>query len=99
MAEDSSKNVDGEIDVSGKMLTILFVGFAIIAVGVILLVLASFLGSSSGSVGGVIFIGPFPIVFGAGLDATWLIMIGIVIAVLMFVLFFVWRRKSWKVEV
>jgi uncharacterized membrane protein len=73
------------------------VGLGIIIVGVILVFLAAVLSGGSGSVGGVIFIGPFPIVFGAGPDATWLIVVSIVIAVLMFVLFFVLRRRgSWK---
>ena len=72
-------------------------GLGIIIVGVILVFLAAVLSGGSGSVGGVIFIGPFPIVFGAGPDATWLIVVSIVIAVLMFVLFFVLRRRgSWK---
>jgi len=81
------------------MLTVFFAGFAIIIVGIILVVLASVLGTGSGSVGGVIFIGPFPIVFGAGPDAIWLILISLTIAVLMLALFFVWRRRNWKLEV
>ena len=81
------------------MLTVFFAGFAIIIVGIILVVLASVLGTGSGSVGGVIFIGPFPIVFGAGPDAIWLILISLTIAVLMLILFFVWRRRNWKLEV
>jgi len=81
------------------MLTVFFAGFAIIIVGIILVVLASVLGTGSGSVGGVIFIGPFPIVFGAGPDAIWLILISLTIAALMLVLFFVWRRRNWKLEV
>ena len=87
-----------ENEVSGRILAVLFVGFAVIIVGVVLVVLASLLGGS-GSVGGVVFIGPFPLVFGAGPDAAWLIVISLVVAVLMFVLFFVWRRKSWRVSV
>jgi uncharacterized membrane protein len=78
------------------MLMVLFVGFAIIVVGVVFVVLASALGEGSVSAGGVIFIGPFPIVFGVGPDATWLIVISLVIAVLMLVLFFVWIRRSWR---
>jgi uncharacterized protein (TIGR00304 family) len=81
------------------MLMVLFVGFAIIVVGVVLVVLASALGEGSVSAGGVIFIGPFPIVFGVGPDAAWLIVISLVIAVLMLVLFFVWIRRSWKPRV
>ena len=81
------------------MLTVFFAGFAIIIVGIILVVLASVLGIGSGSVCGVIFIGPFPIVFGAGPDAIWLILISLTIAVLMLVLFVVWRRRNWKLQV
>ena len=81
------------------MLTVFFAGFAIIIVGVILVVLSSVLGGGSGSVGGVIFIGPFPLVFGAGPDAIWLILISLTIAVLMLVLFVVWRRRNWKLQV
>jgi uncharacterized membrane protein len=43
--------------------------------------------------GAVIFIGPFPIVIGAGPDATLLVLVGIVLAVLSVVVFFVLRRK------
>jgi uncharacterized membrane protein len=41
----------------------------------------------------VIFIGPFPIVFGAGPDATWLILISVVIAAVSAVAFWIGRRK------
>jgi uncharacterized membrane protein len=96
--EESPEDVETGVAVSGRMLTLFFVGFAVIVVGIILVVLASALSGGSGSVGGVIFIGPFPIVFGAGPDATWLIVISLVIAVLMLVLFFAWRRRYWKLE-
>lgn len=78
---------------------VLLVGFAIIVVGVVLVVLSSVLGGGSSSAGGVIFIGPFPIVFGVGPDATWLIVISLVIAVVMLVLVFVWIRSGWKPKV
>jgi uncharacterized membrane protein len=81
------------------MLMVLFVGFVIIVVGVVFVVLSSALGEGSVSAGGVIFIGPFPIVFGVGPDAAWLIVISLVIAVLMLVLFFVWIRRGWKPRV
>jgi len=78
------------------MLTVVLAGFAIIIVGAVLVIVAMLLNNSSGSVSGVIFIGPFPIVFGAGPDAIWLIAISIVIAVLMIVLPYVLRRRSLK---
>lgn len=92
--EDRKEGEDEGIEVSGRLLTFLFIGFAVIIVGVILVVVASLLAGGSSSVGGVIFIGPFPIVFGVGPEAAWLIVISIIIAVVMFVLFFLLRRKS-----
>ncbi len=93
--EKAPENTDEGVTVSGRFLMALFVGFAIIVVGIVLVFLAVALGGGgSGSVGGVIFIGPFPIVFGAGPDAMWLIVVGLVLAVLMFVLFFVLRRRA-----
>ena len=77
----------------------LFIGLGVVIIGIIIITVASVLGGSSGSVGGVIFIGPFPIVFGVGPDATWLIVISLVIAVLMFVVFLVMRRRgSWRFD-
>jgi uncharacterized membrane protein len=78
---------------------LLFLGFGIIIVGIIIIAVASVLGGGSGSVGGVIFIGPFPIVFGAGPSAMWLIIVSIIVAVLMFVLLFVMRRRGRLMEV
>ena len=92
-AEDNDEGVN----VSNKLLTILIVGFSVLVAGIVMVIVASALGGGSSSFGGVIFIGPFPIVFGAGLDAAWLIALSILIAVLMFTLFLVMRRKSWKV--
>ena len=92
--EDREEGEDEGIEVSGRLLTFLFIGFAIIIIGIILVVVASLLASGSSSVGGVIFIGPFPIVFGVGPEAAWLIVISIIIAVVMFVLFFLLRRKG-----
>jgi uncharacterized membrane protein len=75
-------------------MTLFFLGLGIVIIGIIIIAAASVLGGGAGSVGGVIFIGPFPIVFGAGPNAMWLIAVSIIIAVLMFVLFFVFRRRE-----
>jgi uncharacterized membrane protein len=71
----------------------LALGFGLIFVGGIIAVLAVAQGRGSGSSGVVIFIGPFPLVFGAGPDSGWLILIGVVIAVVSLVMFLVFRRK------
>jgi len=71
----------------------LAVGFGLIFVGGIIAGLAAAQGSGSGSAGVVIFIVPFPLVFGAGPDSGWLILIGVIIAVVSLVMFLVFRRK------
>ncbi|MEM3377462.1 MAG: DUF131 domain-containing protein [Candidatus Bathyarchaeia archaeon] len=45
------------------------------------------------SAGAVIFIGPFPIVIGAGPDTTLLVSFSIILAVIGIVIFFVMNRK------
>jgi uncharacterized membrane protein len=97
-SEEEAEEAAGGVDVSGRLLAVLFLGVAFVVVGVVLVAVASVLGRGSASVGGVIFIGPFPIVFGAGPEATWLIVVSLVIGVLMLVLFFVLRRRVWKVR-
>jgi len=73
---------------------VLSIGSILVFIGSVIMVLAVALGSSlSGNTGVIIFIGPFPIVLGAGPDANWLILIGIAIAALSLVLFWVMRRK------
>jgi uncharacterized membrane protein len=65
----------------------------LVFVGLVILVVASLVFGGSGSVGGIILIGPIPIVFGAGHDASWLIVISIILAVLSLVLFLVMNRR------
>lgn len=81
MTENYEENSGGTV--SGKGFWLLTVGFVLIFVGFLVVMVSSLLSSSgSGSVGGVILIGPIPIVFGSGPDAGWLILIGITIAIL-----------------
>jgi uncharacterized membrane protein len=78
---------------SGWFFWLLAAGFGLIFVGIIIVALAAAFNGNSGSAGVIIFIGPFPIVFGAGPDATWLILVGFTIAAISVVLFWVMRRK------
>ena len=71
----------------------LLLGLALVFVGVAVLVVASVVLGGSGSVGGVILIGPIPIVFGAGPDAGWLIGISIILTVVSLVLFLVMNKR------
>ncbi|MEM2767900.1 MAG: DUF131 domain-containing protein [Candidatus Bathyarchaeia archaeon] len=73
-------------------LLLLFMGFFIIIVGIILLAATAFFSEGSASFGGFVLIGPFPIVFGAGPEATWLALFAIILGVLsVVILLLMWR--------
>jgi len=81
------------ITVSSRLFGFLILGIALLLIGIVVLVVVSLILSRSGSVGVVIFIGPFPIVFGSGPNADWLILIGVILAVLSIVFFWVMNRR------
>ncbi len=85
------------VTVSNRLFTALTLGFLLIVAGVIVLVAAVALSGGSGSVGGVVFIGPIPIVFGAGPDSNWLIIISVVLAVVTLALFVIYSRRARRV--
>ncbi len=90
----SAQEAENEgITVSSRLFGFLILGIALVLIGIVILVVASLVIGSSGSVGVVIFIGPIPIVFGSGPNASWLILIGIILAVLSIVLFLVLNRR------
>ena len=97
MAEKANEETEideGEgIEVSNRFVLLLMLGFVVVIVGIILIAISSFEGGSV-SVGGAIFIGPFPIVFGAGPDVAWLIAISIILAFVSVLLFVLFRRKN-----
>jgi len=92
---EKSEGGDEGIQVSSGFFLLLMIGFGVVVIGIVLVLAAALLGGGSGSVGGVIFIGPFPIVFGAGPDAMWLIAISIAISVVMIVIFVLMRRRNY----
>ncbi len=70
-------------------------GLVVVFVGIAVLVVAKLTyGSGQSSFGGVIFIGPIPIVIGAGPNATWLILFALIIAALSILLLLFMRRRS-----
>jgi uncharacterized membrane protein len=71
----------------------LLLGIILVFAGIAVLVFASLVFGGS-SVGGVILIGPIPIVFGAGPDAAWLIAISIILTVVSVVLFLIMNRRT-----
>lgn len=81
------KNISTLFILAGMLLC--FVGFAIIFLASI----SSFtVASGNISTGGIIFIGPFPIVFGAGEYGLQLIWLSIVILVLMLIISYIFLR-------
>ena len=72
-----------------------FVGLAIIFAGIIAIIIASLINGSetSSSTGIIIFIGPFPIVFGSGPIAPWLILIAAVVMIISIIAFILLRRS------
>ncbi len=76
------------------LLILLFAGFAVLFAGILIVFAATASGGSgSSSTGVVIFIGPFPIVFGSGPNAGLLILIGVIIAVVSLLSFIVLQKK------
>ena len=72
----------------------MILGFVLVLVGItVILVTAVLYGGSSANFGGVIFVGPFPIVIGAGPDATLMVLLGIILAVLSVIMFLVMNRR------
>jgi len=77
-----------------KFFTLFILGFLTMFVGLILVTIAAIVSQrGSASFGGVIFIGPIPIVFGLGPGAQWLFLFAIILAVLSVVMFLSWRRR------
>jgi uncharacterized membrane protein len=82
-----------------KFLILFIIGFFIIFLGIIILMVAAMLYSQgSANFGGVIFIWFIPIVFGAGSEATWMIIFAIILAVLSIIMFLILRREIDKVK-
>lgn len=97
MFGDTDDPEEGGLEVSGRLFGFLVVGFLLVFAGIIVLVVVSVL-SGSGSVGGVILIGPIPIIFGSGPDAFWLVLIGVIVTVFCAVLFLVMNKRLGKNE-
>ena len=92
-AGEKSETDEEGITVSNRLFILLILGFAFITVGIITVLATATFNNGSTSFGGVIFIGPFPIVFGAGPDAAWPIAIGIAVAILSIIVFMIMRRR------
>ena len=97
LEERAPEEDEEEISTPKWLFVALIAGFALIIAGMLTVIAAaSFGGNASGSAGVVVFIGPFPIVFGVGPDAALLIVMGILLAVISIVFYFISKRRlSW----
>ncbi len=96
MGEDQERENDTREDsfASKKFIAFLFLGFALVIAGIIVMLFASGVGGGFGGFSGVIFIGPFPIVFGVGPNWYWLAGIGIAITAVSIILFVIMRKRA-----
>lgn len=96
MFDSEEETEEDGVAVSSRLLWFLILGIALVFIGIAVLAVASAVSSGSGSVGVVIFIGPFPIVFGSGPNAVCLILIGIILAVVSVIFFLVVSNRYGK---
>jgi len=92
MLSDEEAEEDGTT-ISGRLLGFLLLGIVLVFVGIAVLVIATLVLGGSGSVGGIILIGPIPIVFGSGPDAGWLIAISVILTVVSLALFLIMSKR------
>ncbi len=96
MQEDSKENQE-DIENPGlprRFFLLLATGMILVFAGALVIFAAAIAGGGGSTSGGVvIFIGPFPIVFGAGPDAGLLVLAGAILAAVCIALILFWRRK------
>jgi uncharacterized membrane protein len=95
LLSDEETTIKG-FGISRRLLGFLLFGIALVFVGLAVLIIASVVLGGSGSVGGVILVGPIPIVFGAGPEASWLIAISVIMTIISILLFLVMNRRNRK---
>jgi uncharacterized membrane protein len=82
------------VETSSKFFLLLIAGIIIVFVGIaVILITTVFSSGGSTSAGVIIFIGPFPIVIGAGPDVTWIVLFSIILAVLSVVVFLIMNKR------
>jgi len=71
-------------------------GFLLIFLGVIILMIAGLMGGTSQSFGLVVFIGPIPIILGAGKYSLLAILLAVLLTIFGIVLFVIFRK--WRLQ-
>jgi uncharacterized membrane protein len=76
-------------------LKLFLLGFALIFVGMILLIAHSAIyGNAQLSAGAIVFIGPLPIILGAGPHSLFAILLATILTIIAIVLFFTTRKRT-----
>ncbi len=70
------------------------VGLILILVGITLAVAATMLSGETVAAGGVIFIGPVPIVVGTGSCSIWTMVLAVVLAILGILMFVIYQKRA-----
>jgi len=99
MTDPIAKSEDNKSNRFPKFLMLFIIGFLIIFIGIIILMVALVLSGGSVNFGGIVFIGPIPIVVGVGPEVQWLILFSIILAVLTIIMFLLLRRKLERTSV
>ena len=87
------KEANDEVKITVTPVWLFLVGFVLMFVGVSILFVASALqGNVDISGGGIIFIGPIPIIFGTGTHAYLVIFLAAILTIIGFVMFFLMRK-------
>jgi uncharacterized membrane protein len=90
---EESTGANDEGAVSRKILMLFVAGFFMTFVGIIVLIVATlFYGGGSANFGALIFIGPIPIVVGAGPEAAWMVSFSVILAVLSIIMLLIMRK-------
>jgi uncharacterized membrane protein len=96
MTEEQTQSVEGK-RLQG-FLTLFILGFTVIFIGIILLMVATLLSNGSINFGAVIFIGPLPIVIGAGPQAAWMVLFTVVLAIVSVLILLILHRELRKLH-
>ena len=100
VSQKSTENAYNSSNGPRGILVLFIMGIFIIFFGVVVLIVAAVLsGNGSASFGGLIFIGPIPIIVGGGPEAPWLMAMAVVLAVMGIVTFLIMRRQMGKPNV
>ena len=82
---------------SSLLMKLFLFGFVLTVVGVIVIMVSALLGGDADVSGGaIIFVGPIPIILGAGTDSFLAIVLAAVLTIIGFIVFFWMRRQVSK---